>query len=61
MKKIISVLAVLAGNDLLCSTDYAVQYAAVLDAVQSGRISAEQLDASILRILGWKKDLGLIF
>lgn len=56
-----AVLAVLAGNDLLCSTDYAVQYAAVLDAVQSGRISAEQLDASVLRILGWKKDLGLIF
>ena len=56
-----AVLAVLAGNDLLCSTEYAVQYEAVLEAVQSGRISMEQLDASVLRILSWKKDLGLIF
>ena len=56
-----AVLAVLAGNDLLCSTEYAAQYGAVLEAVQSGRISMDQLDASALRILQWKKDLGLIF
>ena len=56
-----AVLAVLAGNDLLCSTEYAVQYEAVLEAVRSGRIPTEQLDASVLRILQWKKDLGLIF
>ena len=56
-----AVLAVLAGNDLLCSTEYGVQYAAVLEAVQSGRISMEQLNASVLRVLNWKKDLGLIF
>lgn len=56
-----AVLAVLAGNDLLCSTEYANQYEAVLEAVQSGRISMEQLDGSVLRILQWKKDLGLIF
>ena len=56
-----AVLAVLAGNDLLCSTEYAIQYPAVLEAVRSGRISPEQLDASVLRILQWKKSLGLIF
>ena len=56
-----AVLAVLAGNDLLCSTEYATQYEAVLEAVQSGRISIEQLDASVMRVLGWKKALGLIF
>lgn len=56
-----AVLAVLAGNDLLCSTEYRVQYTAVLEAVNSGRISMEQLDASVLRILEWKKALGLIF
>ena len=56
-----AVLAVLAGNDLLCSTEYGAQYVAVLDAVQSGRISMEQLNASVLRVLNWKKDLGLIF
>lgn len=56
-----AVLAVLAGNDLLCSTEYPVQYKAVLDAVQTGRISMEQLEESVLRILNWKKDLGLLF
>lgn len=56
-----AILAVLAGNDLLCSTEYPVQYEAVLEAVQSGRITIDQLDAAVLRILKWKKELGLIF
>lgn len=56
-----AILAVLAGNDLLCSSEYRVQYPAVLEAVESGRISTEQLNESVLRILQWKKDLGLIF
>lgn len=56
-----AVLAVLAGNDLLCSTEYRIQYPAVLEAVESGRISMDQLDASVMRILQWKKELGLIF
>ena len=55
-----AVLAVLAGNDLLCSSEYAVQYAAVLGAVNSGRISIEQVKASVARILLWKHDLSLI-
>jgi beta-N-acetylhexosaminidase len=56
-----AVLAVLAGNDLLCSSEYRIQYPAVLEAVQSGRISLEQLDRSVMRILKWKMELGLIF
>ena len=56
-----AVLAVLAGNDLLCSTEYQTQYTAVLDAVRSGRISMNQLDDSVMRILEWKRELGLIF
>ena len=56
-----AVLAVLAGNDLLCSTEYRTQYPAVLEAVQSGRISLDQLEQSVLRILKWKQELGLIF
>ncbi len=54
-----AVLAVLAGNDLLCASDYARQYNAVLEAVKSSRISAEALDRSVLRILRWKYKLGL--
>lgn len=55
-----AVLAVLAGNDLLCATDYPVQYAAVLEAVQSGRISEVQLREAAGRVLRWKAHLGLL-
>lgn len=55
-----AVQAVLAGNDMILSTDYQVQYAAVLRATKSGEISEEQLDESIKRILRWKYTLGLL-
>lgn len=55
-----AVLAVLAGNDLLCSTQYATQYDAVLEAVKDGRISQELLDNAVLRVLHWKQQLGLL-
>lgn len=55
-----AVLAVLAGNDLLCSTEYAVQYEAVLAAVNDGRISADLLDSAVRRVLQWKMNLNII-
>ena len=55
-----AVLAVLAGNDLLCSTEYALQYEAVLEAVEKDRISREMLDDAVLRVLRWKQELGLL-
>lgn len=55
-----AVLAVLAGNDLLCVTDYAIQYVAVRQAVLDGRISMEILDHAVYRVLRWKQQLGLI-
>lgn len=55
-----AVLAVLAGNDLLCSSEYQIQYRAVLDAVKSGRISQELLEQAAGRVLQWKYDLGLL-
>ena len=54
-----AVLAVLAGNDLLCSTDYETQYRAVLDACVSGRISEETLDRAAGNVLRWKQAMGL--
>lgn len=55
-----AVQAVLAGNDLLCCTDYATQYQAVLAAVLDGRISMDRLNEAVLRVLKWKQELGLI-
>lgn len=55
-----AVLAIQAGNDLLCCTDYATQYEAVLAAVLDGRISIERLNEAVIRVLLWKQELGLI-
>ena len=55
-----AVLAVIAGNDLLCSTDYIPQYEAVLAAVKDNRINSDTLDNAVRRILTWKQNLGLI-
>ena len=56
-----AVLAVLAGNDILCCTEYAAQYEAVLEAVNNGRIPMETLDAAVMRILRWKQSIGLLY
>ncbi len=55
-----AVMAVQAGNDLLCCTDFETQVPAVVEAVQSGVISEERIDQSVLRILELKIELGLI-
>ena len=53
-----AVMAVQAGCDLLCSTEYVTQYAAVLAAVEEGRISGETLDAAVYRLLRWKQSMA---
>lgn len=55
-----AVMAVTAGNDLLCSSDYDKQYPAVLSAVKSGRIPESRINESVLRILNCKISLGII-
>lgn len=55
-----AVMAVLAGNDLLCSTEYAVQYEAVLQAVLDGRIDIDVLNSAVRNVLEWKIRLGLL-
>lgn len=55
-----AILAVLAGNDVLISSDFIVQIPAVLTAVEEGRIPEERLDQSVLRILKVKHQLGLL-
>ncbi|GAB2460103.1 glycoside hydrolase family 3 protein [Nocardioides hungaricus] len=54
------VRALLAGADqLLVPPEMDTAYAAVLDAVRSGRISRKRLDASVYRILKHKLERGL--
>ncbi|MGA2919658.1 MAG: glycoside hydrolase family 3 N-terminal domain-containing protein [Candidatus Sulfotelmatobacter sp.] len=49
-----------AGNDLLLiPADFPASYDAMLQAVQSGEISRERLDNSVLKILKTKASLGL--
>ena len=55
-----AVLAVLAGNDLLLSSDYPTQIASVLRAVEEGRISDALIDAAVTRILRYKVNAGLL-
>lgn len=56
-----AVMAVRAGNDMLCVTgNYKVCYKALRDAVKKGDISGEQLDESVKRILLMKIKRGII-
>lgn len=55
-----AVLAVQAGNDLLCCTDFETQIPTVIDAVINGEISEQRIDESVLRILMLKISLGII-
>ena len=49
-----------AGNDLLIiPADFPASYDAMIQAVQSGEISRERLDLSVLKILKTKASLGL--
>lgn len=55
-----AVAAVLAGNDMIISSDFVNQYNAVLSAVRAGTVSEAQIRASVIRIIRWKVLLGLI-
>jgi beta-N-acetylhexosaminidase len=56
-----AVLALLAGNDVLLigKGDYLASFAAVVDAVKSGRVPRARIEASVSRILEAKRKLGL--
>ena len=55
-----AVLAVEAGNDLLCCTDFETQIPAVIAAVESGEIAEERIDESVIRILMMKIEAGIL-
>lgn len=55
-----AVTALLAGADLLCSSDYKNAVASLVQAVNSGEIPAERLDDAVLRILKMKIRNGML-
>ena len=59
VKESAAVQAVIAGNDLLCCTDFTDQIPAVIKAVKDGTITEERIDESVKRILEYKIDLGI--
>ena len=56
----VAVLAVLAGNDMVVTTDYRTQIPLVIAAVEDGTIPESTIDQAVGRVLGWKYDLGLL-
>ena len=56
--KMIAVMA--TGFNVLCCTDFEVQVPAVIKAVETGEITEERLNESVLRILKMKIKLGII-
>ena len=56
----VAVLAVLAGNDMVVTTDFTTQIPQVIAAVEDGTIDEGLIDQAVSRVLGWKYDLGLL-
>ena len=55
-----AVAAVLAGNDLLLTSDWEEDYSSLLAAVINGEVPVKQIDESVKRILQWKQHMGLL-
>lgn len=51
--------ALLAGNDLLLTTDPEVSIQPLVDAAEKGLISMNQVDESVLKILKLKQEMGI--
>ncbi len=49
-----AVQAILAGNDMIISSDFKANKKEILNAVKHGRISEAQIDKAVKRILAWK-------
>lgn len=56
----LAIRAIEAGNDMIITSDYAVQFPALIQAVQSGRVTEEALNRAVRHVLEWKQKLGLI-
>lgn len=55
----IAINAVVAGNDMIISGEISTQYQTILDAVKNDKISENQIDQSVLRVLYYKQLLNI--
>ena len=55
-----SIKAVLAGNDLIITTDYEDSFQSIYTAVKQGVIDEGMIDKAVFRILAWKYEKGLL-
>lgn len=53
--------AILAGNDLIITTDYEGSIKSVKNAINNGTVSEELIDKLAFRIIAWKYYKGLLF
>lgn len=56
----VAVKAILAGNDLIITTDFSDSFDSIKDAIEDESLSEKQIDKSVFRILAWKYSKGLI-
>lgn len=56
-----SVKALLAGNDMIITTDYQGSFNAINDAIKNGTISEDTVNKLAFRVLAWKYYKGLMF
>ena len=49
-----NVISLLAGNDLLISTDYEESIKEIRNAIDNNTLDQETLDEHVLRVLAWK-------
>lgn len=50
----VAVMALQAGNDMVCTTDYRTQIPAVIEAVENGTLAESVIDAACFRVLDCK-------
>ena len=55
-----ALLALLAGNSMVVTTDFESQIPEILSALENGAISEEAIDSAVRSVLYWKYDLGLL-
>lgn len=56
-----TIRALLAGNDLVITTDYAQSFSEIKSALNDGTISEDLVNRVALRVIAWKYYKGLIF